>query len=72
MLGKRNNDRYKMAVQEALIEVSDLNLFPEKYGDGTILTGLPPNDIYQLGFADCLNALTALVVLGEEDDFGKE
>lgn len=31
-------------------EISETNLFLIQFGDGTILTGLPPNDIYQLGF----------------------
>lgn len=31
-------------------EISEKNLFPIQFGDGAILTGLPPNDIYQLGF----------------------
>lgn len=36
-------------------EISETNLFPIQFGDGAILTGLPPNDIYQLGFAAAFN-----------------
>lgn len=32
-------------------DISETNLFPIQFGDGTVLMGLPPNDIYQLGFA---------------------
>lgn len=36
-------------------EISEKNLFPIHFGDGAILTGLPPNDIYQLGFFGAFN-----------------
>lgn len=36
---------------QRLTEISETNSFPAQFGDGTVLTGLPPNDIYQLGFA---------------------
>lgn len=41
---------------ERFTEISETNLFPVQFGDGTILTGLPPNDIYQLGFFAAFNA----------------
>lgn len=47
-------------------EVSDLNLFPQQYGDGTVLMGLPPNDIWQLGFAACWMAFKARLEDGKE------
>lgn len=31
-------------------DISEKNLFPVQFGDGSMLIGLPPNDIYQLGF----------------------
>lgn len=36
-------------------DISEKNLFPVQFGDGSMLTGLPPNDIYQLGFFAAFN-----------------
>jgi len=36
-------------------DISEKNLFPVQFGDGAMLTGLPPNDIYQLGFFAAFN-----------------
>jgi len=36
-------------------EISETNLFPVQFGDGSMLIGLPPNDIYQLGFSAAFN-----------------
>lgn len=36
-------------------DISEKNLFPVQFGDGAMLIGLPPNDIYQLGFFAAFN-----------------
>lgn len=36
---------------ERFVEISEDNSFPKNFGTGENLIGLPPNDIYQLGFA---------------------
>ena len=36
-------------------DISEKNLFPVQFGDGVMLIGLPPNDIYQLGFFAAFN-----------------
>lgn len=36
-------------------DISEKNLFPVQFGDGSMLTGLLPNDIYQLGFFAAFN-----------------
>lgn len=36
-------------------DISEKNLFPVQFGDGAMLAGLPPNDIYQLGFFAAYN-----------------
>lgn len=36
-------------------DISEKNLFPVQFGDGSMLIGLPPNDIYQLGFFAAFN-----------------
>ena len=44
-----------MTNQELLqrfMKISEMNSFPERYEDGAMLSGLPLNDIYQLGFAE--------------------
>lgn len=50
---------------DVLTVASETNLFPDQYGDGTILTGVTPNDIWQLGYAACLIHLRAALTGGE-------
>ena len=38
-------------LQQRFVEISEDNSFPKNFGTGENLIGLPPNDIYQLGFA---------------------
>lgn len=47
----------RKATYAVIVEVSELNPFPEQFGDGAVLTGMTPNDIYQMGYANCLMAI---------------
>jgi len=61
-------------LQQRFVEISQDNSFPKNFGTGENLIGLPPNDIYQLGFAaafcECNRAVNQYVKtqIEEEED----
>ena len=46
-----NMIKTRTQLQQRFIEISEDNSLPKNFGTGENLIGLPPNDIYQLGFA---------------------
>lgn len=41
------------------VEVNEADVFEANFGDGTMMTGLSPKDIYQIGYAAALFGLGA-------------
>ena len=61
-------------LQQRFVEISEDNSFPKNFGTGENLIGLPPNDIYQLGFAaaffECNRAVNQYVNAQTEEGKG--
>ena len=59
-------------LQQRFVEISEDNSFPKNFGTGEILQGLPPNDIYQLGFAaaffECNRAVNQYVIQADGNE----
>ncbi len=63
--GRFNMIKTTAQLQQRFVEISEDNSFPKNFGTGENLIGLPPNDIYQLGFAaaffECSRAVNQYV-----------